>query len=138
MNLKKHSVYALFGFLSLTLHAQHKNTYQKVEARQNALDPKWVAYDAKTIDKLPGFKIKKESPASVYGGCKMWQKEATGFFRTEKIDNRWWIIDPEGYPYIYKGIAVFNAGRSENRRRSGGSSLDRGNSPCDGWPRRYR
>lgn len=115
----KHSIYVLFCFISLiSLHAQNKITYQKVEARQNALDPKWVAYDAKTIDKLPGFKTKKQEPISTFGGFKVWQKEATGFFRTEKIDNRWWIIDPEGYPFIYKGIAVFNAGRSVNQQKA--------------------
>ena len=119
MNLKKHSICVLFCFTSMiSLNAQNKITYQKVEARQNALDPKWVVYDAKTIDKLPGFKIKKQEPTSIYGGSKVWQKEATGFFRTEKIDNRWWIIDPEGYPYIYKGIAVFNAGRSVNQQKA--------------------
>ncbi|SFD84814.1 hypothetical protein [Flavobacterium phragmitis] len=119
MNLKKHSICVLFCFTSLmSLNAQNKITYQKVEARQNALDPKWVAYDAKTIDKLPGFKIKKQLPGSIYGSSKMWQKEATGFFRTEKVDNRWWIIDPEGYPYIFKGVAVFNAGRSVNQQKA--------------------
>ncbi|WP_276380927.1 hypothetical protein [Flavobacterium sp. H4147] len=115
----KHSIYVLFCFISLiSLHAQNKITYQKVEARQNALDPKWVAYDAKTIDKLPGFKTKKSEPTSIYGGFKVWKKEATGFFRTEKVDNRWWIIDPEGYPFIYKGIAVFNAGHSVNQQKA--------------------
>ncbi|QSW90200.1 hypothetical protein J0383_05120 [Flavobacterium endoglycinae] len=115
----KHSIYVLFCFISLiSLHAQNKITYQKVEARQNALDPKWVAYDAKTIDKLPGFKTKKPELTSIYGGFKVWKKEATGFFRTEKVDNRWWIIDPEGYPFIYKGIAVFNAGRSVNQQKA--------------------
>src|SRR5690606_30076490 len=66
----------------------------------------------------PAFKIKKQGPISIYGGWKVWQKEATGFFRTEKIDNRWWIIDPEGYPFIYKGVAVFNAGRSVNQQKA--------------------
>ncbi|MDR6764434.1 hypothetical protein J2Y38_004667 [Flavobacterium sp. 2755] len=120
MNLKKAPIYLLFCIISLIeTHAQNKISYQKVEARQNALDPKWVSYEAKTIDKLPGFKIKKqEGPISIFGGSKAWQKQATGFFRTEKIDNRWWIIDPEGYPFIYKGVAVFNAGRSVNQQKA--------------------
>ena len=89
MNLKKHSISILFCFISLiSLHAQNKITYQKVEARQNALDPKWVAYDAKTIDKLTGFKTKKPEPTSIYGSSKMWQKEATGFFRLLRIASR--------------------------------------------------
>ena len=115
----KHFLYLIFCFTSLiSLHAQNNIKYQKVEARQNALDPKWVSYEAKTIDKLPGFKIKKQEAISIYGGSKAWQKEATGFFRTQKIDNRWWIIDPDGYPFIYKGVAVFNAGRSVNQQKA--------------------
>jgi hypothetical protein len=116
----KHSLYLLFCFLisQIPIAAQNNIQYQKVEARQNALDPKWVAYEAKTVDKLPAFKVKKPEAISMYGGWKVWQKEATGFFRTQKIDNRWWIIDPEGYPFIYKGIAVFNAGRSVNQQKA--------------------
>jgi hypothetical protein len=116
----KHSIYLLFCFFisQIPLYAQNTVNYQKVEARQNALDPKWVAYEAKTVDKLPDFKSKKQEAVSKFGGWKVGQKEATGFFRTQKIDNRWWIIDPEGYPFIYKGIAVFNAGRSVNQQKA--------------------
>ena len=36
---------------------------------------------------------------------------ATGRFRTEKDENgRWWIIDPDGYPYYMRGIASFRRG----------------------------
>jgi len=116
----KHFIYLMFCLLisQFSLHAQNSINYQKVEARQNALDPKWVAYEAKTLEKLPGFKTKKQEPISKFGGWKVRQQEATGFFRTQKIDNRWWIIDPEGYPFIYKGIAVFNAGRSVNQQKA--------------------
>ena len=116
----KHFTYLMFCLLisQFSLHAQNSINYQKVEARQNALDPKWVAYEAKTLEKLPGFKTKKQEPISKFGGWKVTQQEATGFFRTQKIDNRWWIIDPEGYPFIYKGIAVFNAGRSVNQQKA--------------------
>ncbi|MGQ7947540.1 hypothetical protein [Flavobacterium sp. WC2509] len=116
----KRFIHILFCFfISLvSLCAQPSVAYQKVEARQNALDPKWVVYEAQTVDKLVGFKIPQtQAPISIYGGWKTWQKEATGFFRTQKIDNRWWIIDPEGYPFISKGVAVFNPGRSVNQQK---------------------
>ncbi|MGL6259469.1 beta-galactosidase [Vibrio sp. WXL210] len=32
--------------------------------------------------------------------------EATGFFRTEKIDGKWSLVDPEGYPYFATGIDI--------------------------------
>lgn len=37
---------------------------------------------------------------SKYGGYVNAQVEATGFFRTQKIDNNWWFVDPEGYQFL--------------------------------------
>ena len=42
---------------------------------------------------------------SAFGGWTGLQREATGFFRTEKIDGRWWLIDPEGYAFFSNGVS---------------------------------
>lgn len=43
---------------------------------------------------------------SKFGGWKNGPKlKATGFFRTEKIDGKWSLVDPEGYLFISTGIA---------------------------------
>lgn len=34
---------------------------------------------------------------------------ATGFFRTLRIDGRWWLIDPEGRRFIHQGVASVRA-----------------------------
>jgi len=39
-----------------------------------------------------------------YGGWKKVKHQGTGFFRLEKIDDRWWFIDPEGHPFLSLGI----------------------------------
>jgi hypothetical protein len=39
-----------------------------------------------------------------YGGYKDTQAKATGFFRVEKIDGRWWFVDPEGHLFLSTGI----------------------------------
>lgn len=31
--------------------------------------------------------------------------EATGYFRTEKVDGKWWMVDPEGYLFFSNGVA---------------------------------
>ena len=41
---------------------------------------------------------------SVYGGYKQQQLKATGFFRTEFVDGRWWFVDPEGYVFLSMGV----------------------------------
>ncbi|MGN0852467.1 MAG: hypothetical protein ACI4Q3_03725 [Kiritimatiellia bacterium] len=32
------------------------------------------------------------------------QLKATGFFRTEKIDGRWWLVDPDGHLFFSHGV----------------------------------
>ncbi|SES97693.1 beta-galactosidase [Thalassotalea agarivorans] len=43
---------------------------------------------------------------SIYGGYKNGPKlEATGYFRTQKIEGKWWMVDPEGYIFFSHGPA---------------------------------
>jgi hypothetical protein len=49
------------------------------------------------------------SEVSQYGGYKIRRQTATGFFRTEKIDGRWWFVDPEGYLFLSAGSDCINA-----------------------------
>jgi hypothetical protein len=86
--------------------------FHKVEARANATSTSWQTYTAKTIDKLPGFKLQPGPAVNAYGSWLVNKSTATGFFRVEKRDDRWWIVDPEGYPFIHKGVAVYRAGNS--------------------------
>jgi len=39
-----------------------------------------------------------------YGGWTGISAEATGFFRIEQIDGRWWLITPEGHAFFSTGI----------------------------------
>ena len=45
------------------------------------------------------------------------KRNATGRFRTEKIDGRWWIIDPDGYVHYERGVTSFRHG-SSNRNKT--------------------
>ncbi|WP_143324245.1 beta-galactosidase [Caulobacter sp. X] len=43
---------------------------------------------------------------SRFGGWAAGPKlKATGFFRTEKVNGKWWLVDPEGYLFFSSGIA---------------------------------
>jgi hypothetical protein len=95
---------------------QSPPAYHRVKARTNAKSKNWKEYTAKTIDNLPGFTFSNDPQVSPYGGWKVSQAKATGFFRVEKKEDRWWIIDPEGYPFIHKGVAVFRPGGSEGQK----------------------
>lgn len=57
-----------------------------------------------------------------YGGYKNTQANATGYFRVEQIDGRWWFVDPEGHLFLSTGIngtpgggAGFGAGPGNER-----------------------
>ena len=41
---------------------------------------------------------------SRYGGYLQRKVKATGFFRTELIDGKWWFVDPEGYAFLSVGV----------------------------------
>lgn len=43
---------------------------------------------------------------SRFGGWKDGPRlEATGYFRTEKVNGKWWMVDPEGYLFFSHGLA---------------------------------
>jgi hypothetical protein len=45
-----------------------------------------------------------------YSGWKDGPKlKATGFFRTEKVDGKWWLVDPEGHLFWSNGITCVRA-----------------------------
>ena len=50
------------------------------------------------------------SDVDQYGGWKRGpQLKATGFFRTEKVGGKWWLVDPEGHVFFSLGITAVYA-----------------------------
>lgn len=48
----------------------------------------------------------KMADRSRFGGWKSGPKfEATGYFRTQKVKDQWWMVDPEGYLFFSHGVA---------------------------------
>jgi hypothetical protein len=52
-----------------------------------------------------------------YGGYKNTKARATGFFRVEQIDGKWWFVDPDGHLFLSVGSDVM---RSEMVTRTAG------------------
>ena len=55
-----------------------------------------------------------------YGGFLNTQHKATGFFYTEKINGKWWFVDPEGHLFLASGINGVSPGdytRTEKRKQ---------------------
>ncbi len=78
---------------------------------------KWTEADFKvweptrTMDSLIGYgdysDITKEQEFDEYGGLmdNSLRQEAKGFFYTTKIGDRWWVIDPLGYPCYIRAVS---------------------------------
>lgn len=55
---------------------------------------------------------------SMYGGYLHARiDEGTGFFRTAKINDRWWFVDPDGYLFLSHGINCVSPGGGGNAVR---------------------
>ncbi len=66
----------------------------------------WRAHETRLLEKLDGYAPSGDRvKLNRYGGCLDLPRErATGFFRTQKSGERWWLIDPEGYRFYHVGI----------------------------------
>jgi len=53
-----------------------------------------------------------------YGGYKATHAKATGFFRVEQIDGKWWFVDPHGHLFLSTGSNCISTG---GRRRGRGA-----------------
>jgi hypothetical protein len=80
------------------------------------LQKEWATEDDRPVDN-------QVSHYSKYGGYLDARiDEGTGFFRTEKVDGRWWFVDPEGYLFLSHGVNCVGPGggggiyRLEQRR----------------------
>lgn len=50
-----------------------------------------------------------------YGGYRNTKAKATGFFRVEQIDGRWWFVDPDGHLFYSTSSTGMGAGGGESR-----------------------
>ena len=78
-----------------------------VEAWLNGKPP--APMPTRTLAMLPNFKPVVAAPElDQFGGWVAGPRcsAGTGFFRPEKIGDRWWLVTPEGHPFIHVGVAT--------------------------------
>jgi hypothetical protein len=51
-----------------------------------------------------------DMPYCRYGGYKNTKAKATGYFRVEKIEGKWWFVDPDGHLFLSVGADSIGAG----------------------------
>ncbi|MGH9667193.1 MAG: hypothetical protein ACRD9L_22450, partial [Bryobacteraceae bacterium] len=50
-----------------------------------------------------------------YGGYLKTKAKATGFFRVEQVDGRWWFVDPDGHLFFSTGSTGIGGGSGDSR-----------------------
>ena len=117
----KNSIVILFLLLLSQLGYGQGRTF-KVTARpwvKGQKDLPWKEYDTRTIAQLDGFKATDKVHVNEYGSDLDAPKHrATGFFRVERIGNRWWMIDPDGYRHLQKVVVGVRLGTSERNKQA--------------------
>ena len=66
----------------------------------------WQSKAVQVMGTLPDF-VPQEHPRDQWteeGSYRLLRSDSTGFYRVEKIDGRWWLIDPNGYANINRAV----------------------------------
>ena len=81
---------------------------------------KYTDTPTRIVSTLKGYTASTAETAKydVYGGLidESMKQEATGFFYTKKIGDRWWTIDPLGYPFFRTAIVTITSGGSTKQK----------------------
>jgi len=78
----------------------------------------WQDYPTRLVGNLPDYQSTTDGALSTYGGIKKDRHAATGFFHTAKSLNRWWLVDPEGYPFIHVGVVAVASPGGKNSAKN--------------------
>ncbi|MFA5650611.1 MAG: agarase [Proteiniphilum sp.] len=124
--MKKKIYIALVACLCLTYSCDVKKeqakgyNYIQVEAKpwvRGNPDIEWQLYETKTIRNILNYEPAVDGELNKYGSITTARRDSTGFFRVEKIGDRWWVIDPDGYQNIQTVINSLRPGGSERNKQ---------------------
>lgn len=85
----------------------NKGTYEGKIKSLEQLRKEWNTEDNEVVSTM-AYNYSK------FGGYLNANVKATGFFRTEKIDGRWWFVDPEGCLFLSVGVDCVGPGGGGN------------------------
>ncbi len=85
--------------------------------KTNGYQTEYTKYPTRLVSTLKGYDASTASKEpelyDVYGGYMGGEQyEATGFFYTKKIGDRWWTIDPLGYPFFRTAVVTITMGNT--------------------------
>jgi len=104
MKIRRDNITLTFGLLLVAQNCCSLPAVE-VEATIKPGEP-WQVFPTRTLSDIGTLtNALPDAGLSQYGGITGRCVKATGFFRTEKVKERWWLVDPEGCLFIYRGVA---------------------------------
>lgn len=91
----------LLALSATLLHTQAEDRW--IDSRPTG-SKTFQARPTRTLASFPDVTPLDRSALTRYGGLSLDKQHATGFFRVEKLGDRWWMIDPEGGRFIFTGV----------------------------------
>jgi hypothetical protein len=67
------------------------------------------------LSTLQGYDTAADQQLCEMGGRTDIILETTGFFRTEKVNGRWWLVDPHGHPFLATSLNSIRDGQRKGR-----------------------
>jgi len=105
-----------FALLAVSASAQAEAGAISVEV-QTAPGKAWTNFPTRTLAALPAAANSQvDSGLDQYGGLLAHKERATGFFYPKKIDDRWWLIDPDGGRFIHKAVVAVTQNGGTNAK----------------------
>lgn len=87
---------------------------------QRQAGSKWETVRVTRLIEVTNFTPAPQVQLDRYGGQADRRAKATGFFRTEKINGRWWLVDPDGGRFLSVGLNSVNRSQSRDSRDESG------------------
>ena len=115
------------SFLILPFFAKSQvvsSTHELIVEAKTKPSTVYKSYSTRTIEQLTGFNVKKAVPVNIYGSRTDKRSKATGFFRAELINGRWWVVDPEGYLNICRAVNAVQPGKGTISNKAFAASYD--------------
>lgn len=82
------------------------------DAKRNIQYSDWKNFTAHTIDQVKGFSADTIDHLDKWGGNDNRRFAASGYFRVEKVQGKWEVIDPAGHPFLVTAINSIRLGNS--------------------------
>jgi hypothetical protein len=102
--------------------AKHEVGARKMLYPQRELS-EWQMYPVRTVQDFGP--TPKDVALDRFGGRRDKSYAASGFYYTRKIRDRWWLIDPDGHPFLNAGVVSVAPAQSPASSRRSQELLER-------------